>query len=99
MTQDNSRRLKIAVSCAVSAVVLACLFSFIDYTSLSKVFLCNWSPGWIAGYIAVFFLTYLLRAYRWKYFLPDSRDTSFRTLFDAFALGAACNFCSAAAGR
>ena len=79
------------VGVLISVGILAVFIFSIDWSAflneLSKV-----EPIYIPLFALAFVATYWIRAFRWRYLLPQSDELDSKTLFDAFSLGSLAMF-------
>jgi uncharacterized protein (TIRG00374 family) len=79
---------QLIVGCAVSALMLYLVFGDANFAELKTSFdRIVWWP--VVPFIALFIGHYILRAIRWRYLLPESRQKppTLRELFDSIILG------------
>jgi uncharacterized protein (TIRG00374 family) len=87
---NKSRKLPLILSIIVSLGLIIYLFSRVDLNSFlnqfDRVNLALFIPYFIF-YVALTFLSFYLRAIRWRELLPNGRELSLSALFDATFLG------------
>lgn len=80
----------VLLSCAISALFLDVAFSQIDFRGLLRTF-GGLSYFYLIPSTALLILSAVIRAYRWKWFLPADAQTSFLSRFSALNIGLAAN--------
>lgn len=85
--RKNKQVIGLIVGILISIGILAVFFASIDYSSFIEEFR-RIEIIYIPLFVLCFFATYWIRAFRWRYLLPESDSLHLRTLFDAFSLGA-----------